>query len=163
MDTDFIEKYAAVIEEWRHAGGVQLRLPESNFFNSSFRFLGLDSEQLRGSINDAMKLAVPYYERNVSRAPSPIDHKTIEEVALEVVLNIITVRSEWKRGSWIFRWTPLFKASELGQDIARDQILFHCQKKYGPNYVRPAASLMGMTVDEFATWEKKRRKFWYQW
>jgi len=161
---DFIEKHAGVVEEWRHAGGVHVRLPEQSFFRTNFRFLGLNSEQLREHIDEAMKIAITCYQNNVSKMAGVIDPELIEEAALEVVLHTIQVHNEWRRGSWLFKSRkPLVSNKDLQQVSAQDQIFFLCQKRFGENYALAAATLLGMTTGEFVAWEAARRKFWEMW
>jgi hypothetical protein len=155
--TDYLEKFGAVFEERRYAGGVNLQLAADKF-EHGYTFSKVDRHQLRAAVSEAMSVAVPYYSFNVSRRTGDVNLDEIETCALAVVLHGIRLRDQNRIGPRIFWSKKLFKPpDDLKNFQAREVILIYCKKKYGNDYARQASSLLDLSPEEFLKWEEQRQ------
>jgi hypothetical protein len=160
---DYLEKFGAVFEDRRYAGGVNLQLPPDKF-DHGYTFNHLDRHQLRAAVSQAMSVAVPYYIANISRRTGDLNMDQIEECALEVVLRRIRIWDGNRVGPRIFWSRRLFKPPENLTDFqAREVILLYCKKKYGDDYARHCACLLDSSTEDFLKWEQKRERFYSLW
>lgn len=167
---DYLEKYGASLQEetppddlarpngHHRPGTVFTRLRVQK---TSAVFANMTPAQLRPLVNSAMEVAVPYYASNVARSGMPVAEADIESAALEVVVYTLYVYNLWKNDHLLCKWKRLrVKRSDLSHPQSRDQVLSYCQSRFGADYPRYAAAILGMSAEEFLRWEKERREFW---
>jgi hypothetical protein len=156
VELDYIEKHGGVLEDQLYAGAVKLRLPADRFHGTGFYFRHLSSDRLRAIVNEAMDVAVGYYLGNVAKTAGAIETRCVEEASLSVVLHTVYVNSATNRNR-------LFDVKDLARVSAQDEILSYSKKRFEDAYALQAASLMGITLDEFLKWEIERREFEGMW
>ncbi len=131
------------------------------FGGNSVVFPGLAPDVLRVKLNLAMANAVAHYARKVAASGVTIEPGPIEQVAMKVVLNTLYVYNLWRNQYPERRDQPLVVGEEeLDHPQANDECLHYCEREYGAEYIKYAAALTGMTPDEFAAYEERRRAFW---
>jgi hypothetical protein len=140
------------------ARGARVTVPGGSFF-----FDDLAPDAVRSVVNTAMDVAMPHYAENVARSGRSMDPVRIEEAALMVVLYNLRVFNDWRQ-HWYLRWKRLrLTRSNLRNPLSHDQVVWYCRRAFGDGYAPHAAALLGMSPEEFATWEAARQKFWEMW
>lgn len=114
---------------------------------------------LRRKFNKAMHGAIAYYTRHVEKSEVVMERRHVDEASFQVVLYTLYIYNQW-RSDGTNRSQPLEVApADLGNAQSLDQCWHYCEKEFGADYQRYAATLTGMTLDEFKRYERGRREF----
>ena len=150
---DYIEKLGGAIRE--EPNWCRILCQDQNAV-----FSHIEPDDLRQKFNAAMAGAVVHYARNAKLCGVEISEQEIEEVAFRVVLRALYVYNLWRHTYQQHRNHPLrVEAADLSRVDAYDQCWFYCQKEFGKDYAIYAAALTGMSLEEFAKYERGRRAF----
>jgi len=120
-------------------------------------------EELRAIMNRAIDYAVRFFadNRQSSSIQTEITEHQIEQIAIAVAIRFLYTYNLWKANLPEHRDRELILADhDLQHPYTSDEVLFYCEKSFPESYQSEAASVLGITHEEFAEWERGRREFW---
>jgi hypothetical protein len=146
---DYIERLGAEIQESDSGCAICLEGRSGAFFPE------LRISELRSAFNKAMHVAVARYTECAARAGVEFTPSQILEVSFRVVAYCLR-HGEARRQSNPPRALTIDSA-DLHGAAARTLCWFYCDSTFGADYMRYAAALMDMSVDEFRQYDRERR------
>lgn len=143
---DYVKTLGAVIRTGEAGSGISLRGHGGAIFPE------IDVAELRSRFNEAMHVAVTYYAACVADGGVEFTTSQTMEVSFRVVLWCLHRRE---------RAVPprplcLERTDLMGTD-ARDLCWVYCETTFPADYVRYAAALAEMSIDQFKQYERERR------
>ncbi|MBD3672297.1 MAG: hypothetical protein HUJ26_02115 [Planctomycetaceae bacterium] len=120
-------------------------------------------EKLGPILNRAIDFTVAFFNDNRVTSPiqTDITEHQIEQIAIAVVIRFLYTYNLWKANLPEHRDRELVLADhDLQHPYTSDEVLFYCESVFPESYQSEAASLLGITPENFAEWERGRREFW---
>lgn len=120
-------------------------------------------EELRSIMNRAIYFAARFFADNRQSSPiqTEITEYQIEQIGIAVAIRFLYTYNLWKANLPEHQDRELVLAiHDLQHPYTRDEVLFCCESVFPESYQSVAASLLGITPEDFAEWERGRREFW---
>ena len=115
---------------------------------------------LRPLINASMHTTVTHLTRNVTASGLNISARQIKEVSLNIVVSMLYIYNRWRTDDERYKDQPLVVTVEdLNSAQAQRHCWWYCEKAFGRDYVRYAAALTGMSLEEFARFQEGQYRY----
>jgi hypothetical protein len=118
-------------------------------------------DSTKSIVIDNFHIVKSYYE---SQAGNAVDKDDLSIISLKIVLYYLSMYNLWRRMYKDQRNRDLkFLSKDFENSSTHDEIIWYFKNKYPDNYSDKCRRLLGMSMEEFKKYEKRRQEFINMW